>query len=50
LFIEKELTQFRTKINKVFVCGAPTMNEVFDKAFEELAEPLGLSWKDIEIL
>ena len=48
-FIQRELEQIG-KIRKVFVCGPPAMNEVFDKAFEQIATGLGLSWKDIEIL
>ncbi len=37
-------------IGKVFVCGAPIMNQTFDMAFEEIAGKLNLSWKDIELL
>jgi hypothetical protein len=37
-------------IAKVFVCGAPIMNQTFDMAFEEIADKLNISWKDIELL
>ena len=37
-------------IAKVFVCGAPIMNQTFDRAFEDIAAKLNLSWKDIELL
>jgi hypothetical protein len=48
----KELTQLSKEggIAKVFVCGAPIMNQTFDMAFEEIASKLNLSWKDIELL
>jgi len=29
---------FAGSISKIFVCGAPSMNEVFDKAFEDLSD------------
>ena len=37
-------------VAKVFVCGAPIMNQTFDKALEDIAPKLNLSWKDIELL
>ena len=49
-FIEKELTPLAGNIKKVYVCGAPALNETFDRAFEELAPKLKVEWKDIEIL
>ena len=49
-FIEKELTPLAGSINKIYVCGAPAMNEVFDRALEDLCPKLKMSQKDIEIL
>jgi predicted ferric reductase len=34
----------------VFVCGAPEMNETFDRAFEELQVELRLDEANIEIM
>ena len=47
----EELTQLKKlgNVAKVFVCGAPIMNQTFDMAFEEIASKLNLSWKDIEL-
>jgi predicted ferric reductase len=42
-FIDKELTPLAGSIKKVYVCGAPVMNEMFDRALEELAPKLKLS-------
>ena len=36
IHFENELKPFAGSISKVFVCGAPSMNETFDKAFEEM--------------
>jgi hypothetical protein len=35
-FILEQLSPLAGSISKVFVCGAPAMNEVFDRAFEEI--------------
>ena len=48
-FISKTLSAI-TGLKKVFVCGAPAMNETFDRTFEAIKGDLGLTWKDIEIL
>jgi len=39
-FIEKTLLPHAGKIKRVWVCGAPIMNQVFDMSFETLAEKL----------
>ena len=31
------------KISKIYVCGSPLMNEIFDRAFETLANELSIS-------
>jgi hypothetical protein len=49
-WIERELTPQITTLKKIFVCGAPSMNETFDRAFEDLAVQMQLNWQDIEIL
>jgi NAD(P)H-flavin reductase len=49
-FIREELVPFKGKIDRVYVCGAPQMNETFDRAFEELVGELELDWAKIEIL
>ena len=49
-FIEKQLKPLKGEVSRVFVCGAPSMNETFDQAFEKLHEELGLKPKDIEVL
>jgi hypothetical protein len=48
-FIETNLVPLAGSIKKIFVCGAPSMNETFDRAFEDLLGDLKLSWKDVEI-
>lgn len=37
-------------ISKITVCGAPSMNEIFDRAFEVIAAKIKVSPQDIEIL
>ena len=37
-------------IKKIFVCGAPSMNETFDRAFEDLQSQSLIKRQDIEIL
>lgn len=49
-FIEAELTPLAGSMKKVYVCGAPAMNEIFDRSLEQLAPKLKLAWRDIEIL
>lgn len=50
-YMKKELFNFgHGKITRVWVCGAPIMNQVFDQAFENLAPYLGLVASQIEIM
>ena len=49
-FIHDQLMPLKGSISKIYVCGAPAMNETFDRAFEKLQKDLSVSWKDIEIL
>ena len=48
-FIEGQLMPLKGKIRKLYVCGAPSMNEVFDRPLETLAAQVDLKWQDIEI-
>ena len=50
LFIRQELQPFAGEIARVFVCGAPEMNETFDKALEELQVELKIDEAGIEIM
>ena len=38
------------KIQKVWVCGPPMLNEIFDKALAHMSETLGLKSGSIEIM
>ena len=49
-YIEKELTPLAGKIQKVWVCGPPIMNQTFDKSLGSLKQKLKLSAKQIDIL
>lgn len=41
-FIESELTPHANKIRKIWICGPPVMNELFDKTMEKTQDKLGL--------
>ena len=49
-FLEKELKPLAGKIRKIFACGAPSMNETFDRALGPMIKDLQLDAKDLEIL
>jgi hypothetical protein len=50
-FLVQELRPLKGNVEKVIVCGSPLMNEIFDRAFEDLVKDLlQLSQRDIEIL
>jgi len=39
-FLVNELSPLKGSVNKVIVCGSPVMNEIFDRAFEDLVKDL----------
>ena len=49
-FIEQELTPFSKEIKRVWICGPPVMNELFDRTMEGLQEKLGLKPHQIDVL
>lgn len=49
-YIEKELKPLAGQIRKLYACGAPSMNEIFDKALAPMISDLKLDPKDLEIL
>ena len=49
-YIEKELTPHAGKLQKVWVCGPPILNETFDKALGKLANQLKITPANIDIL
>jgi len=49
-FIEQELTPHAGKIQKIWVCGPPILNQTFDMALGGLKEKLKLSSENIDIL
>ena len=49
-FIEEEMSKLGNA-KRVFVCGAPSMNEVFDRAFEQLSAKTSVNWENkLELL
>ena len=49
-YIDAELTPHAGKIQKVWVCGPPILNQTFDMALEKFKEKLRLSTEQIDIL
>ena len=50
-YIEKELSQYEGKLRKVWVCGPPAVNEMFDKTFnQELLTRLQLEKHQVDIM
>lgn len=49
-YIRKEMMPYAGKIQKVWVCGPPMLNETFDKALAHMSETLGLKSGSIEIM
>ena len=49
-YIDQELTPHASKIEKVWVCGPPVMNEMFDKALGNLISKLNLEAHQIDVM
>mmetsp|Transcript_22999 Transcript_22999/g.28540 ORF Transcript_22999/g.28540 Transcript_22999/m.28540 type:complete len:275 (-) Transcript_22999:119-943(-) len=49
-YIEDELTPIEGKIERVWVCGPPAMNELFDQTLASLRQKLMLQRSQIEIM
>ena len=49
-YIEKELTPHAGKLQKIWVCGPPILNQTFDMALAKLSEKLKITKDQIDIL
>lgn len=49
-YLSQQLKPLAGQISKISVCGAPQMNETFDRAFEEIMSVIDVKPQDIEIL
>ena len=49
-YIEKELMPYSGKINKIWVCGPPMLNQSFDIALDKLKTKLKITSDKIDIL
>ena len=49
-YIESELMPYQGQMQKVWVCGPPVMNEMFDKALGNLSEKLQLEPHQVDIM
>ncbi len=49
-YVKDELTPMTGQIQKVWVCGPPAVNEMFDKTLANLSSSLGLNTGSIEIM
>jgi len=49
-YVKEELTPMTGQIQKVWVCGPPAVNEMFDKTLANLSGSLGLNAGSIEIM
>ena len=49
-YIEEELTPHAGQIQKVWVCGPPVMNEMFDKALGGLLSKLHMDSHQIDVM
>ncbi|TNV80991.1 hypothetical protein FGO68_gene3814 [Halteria grandinella] len=49
-FIHRELLRFQGKVNKIWVCGPPLMNETFDQNLQNMKGEFGLKSHQIEVI
>lgn len=49
-YIESELLPLAGKMRRVWVCGPPAINEMFDKTLELLGPKLQLDKSDVEVM
>ena len=49
-FIDKELTPLAGQMKKIWVCGPPVMNELFDKTLEKIASKLQVEAHQIDVM
>ena len=49
-YIEEELAPLSGQMKRVWVCGPPSVNEIFDRTLNSMKEKLKLSQEQIDIL
>ena len=49
-YVESELTPLKGRMKKVWVCGPPKVNEMFDKTLGDIKDKLELAAHQIDVM